>query len=55
MGMLMARSAHQPLSLHAVSIFSRSPSLSTRFFGMPWTTSSLTLMHVTAGKGTRPG
>ena len=52
MGMVMAASAHQPLSLQAVSIFSRSPSRIARWPGMPWTTCSLSEMQVTAGNGT---
>ena len=35
MGMVIARSAHQPLSRQAVSTLSRSPSLSTRWPGIP--------------------
>ena len=55
MGRVMARSAHHPASRQAVSIFNRSPSLRGRLPGMPWTTCSLKLAQITAGKGVLPG
>ncbi len=48
---VMAASAHQPFSLHAVSSLTRSPSRTSRWPGMPWTTCSLSEMQVLAGKG----
>ena len=51
-GSVTAASAHQPLSLHAVSILMRSPSRISREPGMPWTICSLMEMQVHAGNGT---
>ena len=53
-GSVTAASPHQPLYLQPVSMLTMSPSTSFRRPGMPWTTSRLIEMQVTAGKGGPP-